>query len=206
MEISVIAVGEFAANCYVLSEGSRGIVIDPGADGEAIMAVLENKGLTVEAIINTHGHFDHIGANGAIKAAYDAPLYIHEADELCLQDAYRNLSLWAGCGSITSPLADCLLAGGDVLQLGGLEVQVLHTPGHSPGSTCLKAGDMLFTGDTLFAGSVGRVDFPEASGEQLMDSIRNVILPLASELTIYPGHGPASTLRTEKQHNPFLRW
>ncbi|NMB12278.1 MAG: MBL fold metallo-hydrolase, partial [Firmicutes bacterium] len=76
----------------------------------------------------------------------------------------------------------------------------------SPGSICLKAGDMLFTGDTLFAGSVGRVDFPEASGEQLMDSIRHVILPLASELTIYPGHGPASTLRTEKQHNPFLRW
>jgi hydroxyacylglutathione hydrolase len=206
MEISVVAVGEFAANCYILSKGGRGIVIDPGADGEAIMAVLEEQGLQVEAIINTHGHFDHIGANGAIKAATDVPLYIHKGDELCLQDARRNLSLWAGSGSILSPLADYLLTGDEVLELAGLEVEVLHTPGHSPGSICLKVGNVLFTGDTLFAGSVGRVDFPEASGEQLMESLRNVILPLASEMTIYPGHGPASTLRTEKLHNPFLRW
>lgn len=205
MEIRVITVGGFAANCYVVHKDGRGIIIDPGADAKAIMAITDQQGLKVEAIINTHGHFDHIGANGAIKRAFDAPLYIHRGDEPCLKDAKVNLSLWAGVETVTSPPADYLLSGGELLELAGLRVEVLHTPGHSPGSICLRMGGVLFTGDTLFAGSVGRTDFPGACGEKLMDSLRNVIMPLPWETVIYPGHGSASRLDAEIKYNPFLR-
>ncbi|NLJ25749.1 MAG: MBL fold metallo-hydrolase [Firmicutes bacterium] len=205
MEIGVIAVGGFAVNCYVVYEKGRGIVIDPGADAKTILAFTEQQGLEIEAIINTHGHFDHIGANGAIKNAFDAPLYIHWEDEPCLKDAKRNLSVWAGLEAMVSPPADYLLSGGEVLEVAGLRVEVLHTPGHSPGSICLSLGGVLFTGDTLFAGSVGRTDFPGASGEKLMDSLHNVIMPLPLETVVYPGHGPASRLEAEMKHNPFLR-
>ncbi|NMB44942.1 MAG: MBL fold metallo-hydrolase [Firmicutes bacterium] len=206
MEITAITVGEFAANCYVVGNEGRGIVIDPGSDSEQILAVVDKQGLELEAIINTHGHFDHIGANGAIKDAADARLYIHRADERCLRDAGLNLSLWTSSGAVSSPPAECLLSGGELLELAGLELQVLHTPGHSPGSICLSVGNALFTGDTLFAGSIGRVDFPGSSGEQLIQSLRDVILPMAADVVIYPGHGPASTLGAEKQHNLFLSW
>lgn len=205
MEIKLIAAGEFAANCYVVHKDGRGIIIDPGADAEAIMAALDEEGLKIEAIINTHGHFDHIGANGVIKSVFDAPLYIHRGDEAFLEDAKRNLSLWAGLEAVVSPPADHLLSGGEFLELAGLKVEILHTPGHSPGSICLKVGGVLFTGDTLFAGSVGRTDFPGSSREQLKDSLRNVVLSLPSETVVYPGHGPASRLETEVKYNPFLR-
>lgn len=206
MEISAIAVGEFAANCYVVHKKGRGIIIDPGADAKTIMAVIDQQGLEIEAIINTHGHFDHIGANGAIKSAFDAPLYIHREDEPCLKDAKQNLSVWAGLEAMVSPPADYLLSGSEVLEVAGLRVEVLHTPGHSPGSICLGVGGALFTGDTLFAGSVGRTDFPGASGEKLMDSLLNVIMPLPGKTVIYPGHGPASQLEAELKYNPFLRY
>lgn len=197
-------VGEYAANCYVISNGGRGIVIDPGSEGEAIVAVIKEQALSLEAIFNTHGHFDHIGANGTVKAATQAALYIHRGDELCLRDGRENLSVSVGFEAITSPPADHVLSGGEILQLAGLKVQILHTPGHSRGSICLYIGEVLFTGDTLFAGSIGRADFPGASGEELMDSLRNILMPLPSETVIYPGHGPASTIGREKRDNPFL--
>ena len=204
MEITLLIVGELAVNCYLVSREGRAVVIDPGDDVEVILGALEERNLKLEGIINTHGHFDHIGANGALKEATTALLYIHRGDAPCLQDAAANLSQWAGLGPVVSPAADVLLSGGEVLELAGLEFEVLHTPGHSPGGICLKVGDVLFTGDTLFAGSVGRVDFPGSSWEVLMKSLNEVILPLAPETMIYPGHGPASTLGAEKQNNPFL--
>ncbi|NLY51755.1 MAG: MBL fold metallo-hydrolase [Firmicutes bacterium] len=204
MEITLLTVGELAVNCYLVSQEDRAVVIDPGDDAEVILGVLEERSLKLEGIINTHGHFDHIGANGALKEATEAALYIHRGDAQCLQDAGANLSQWAGLGPVVSPPADELLSGGEVLQLAGLEFEVFHTPGHSPGCICLKVENVLFTGDTLFAGSVGRVDFPGSSWESLMKSLKEVILPLDPDTVIYPGHGPASTLRAEKEHNPFL--
>ncbi len=204
MEIKLFTVGELGVNCYLVSENGKAVVIDPGGDGEAILRVLQEKSLQLEGIINTHGHFDHIGANGQLKAATKAPLYIHREDAGYLQDPEANLSLWAGLGPVVSPPADVLLSGGEVLELAGLAFEVLHTPGHSPGGICLKVGNVLFTGDTLFSGSVGRVDFPGSSWEKLVRSITEVILPLDPDTVIYPGHGPASTLKAEKQQNPFL--
>ncbi|NLJ86174.1 MAG: MBL fold metallo-hydrolase [Firmicutes bacterium] len=204
MDILVMEVGDIGANCYIVSQGQRAVVIDPGADGEAILDALNKRGLSLAGIINTHGHFDHIGANGTLKAATDAPLYIHRLDEPLLADAYGNLSLWGGTGQILSPPADGLLEGGEELKLAGLSIKVLHTPGHTPGCICLQVDTALFTGDTLFAGSVGRVDFPNSSKADLMRSLQKVIMALPLDLVIYPGHGPSSTLRQEKENNPFL--
>ncbi len=203
MEITLLTVGELAVNCYIVSKKGRAVVIDPGDEPQVILRVLEEKSLNLEGIINTHGHFDHIGANGPLKAATEAQLYIHREDARCLQDAQANLSQWAGLGPVVSPPADVLLSGGEVLQLAGLELEVLHTPGHSPGGICLKVENVLFTGDTLFAGSVGRTDFPGSSWNELIRSITEVVLPLDPDTVIYPGHGPTSTLRAEKDHNPF---
>lgn len=204
MEITLLTVGELEVNCYLVSEKGRAVIIDPGGDPKAVLRALEEKSLKLEGIINTHGHFDHIGANGPLKAACGAPLYIHRDDRHCLGDAQVNLSMWAGLGPVVSPPADVLLSGGEALELAGLKFEALHTPGHSPGSICLKVEGVLFTGDTLFAGSVGRTDFPGSSWEALVDSLDQVILPLEPDTVIYPGHGPASTLRVEKQQNPFL--
>jgi glyoxylase-like metal-dependent hydrolase (beta-lactamase superfamily II) len=204
MEITVMAVGANAANCYIIGQGKRGMVVDPGADGERILAALDERGLQLEAIINTHGHFDHIGANGALIAATGAALYIHEQDAPMLTDTSKNLAVWAGVQEILSPPPDHLVRGGEVLHLAGLDMQILHTPGHTPGCICVQVGDVLFTGDTLFAGSVGRVDLPGSSQAALVDSLHNVIMALPAHLVIYPGHGPCSTLRQEREQNPFL--
>ncbi|NLK08036.1 MAG: MBL fold metallo-hydrolase [Firmicutes bacterium] len=204
MEILGLAVGPTGANCYIITHNGSGIIIDPGAEGERILQILDERKLKIEAVINTHGHFDHIGANADIKKATDAPLYIHETDAPMLPDPNNNLAVWAGVTDISSPPADKLLQGGEVLPFAGLEATILHTPGHTPGCICIKIGDALFSGDTLFAGSVGRTDLPGSSETALYKSINEVILPLPKHTAIYPGHGPASTLGRERRENPFL--
>lgn len=203
MQVKRIEVGELATNCYIVHKGSKAVVIDPGADSKAILATLAALGVKLEAIINTHGHFDHVGANAAVKAATGADIYIHRDDALMLVDEKRNLSEWAG-GAITSPPADILLTGGQKLILADLEFKVIHTPGHTPGGVCLQVEQVVFTGDTLFAGSVGRTDFPYASSAQLMQSLQEKIKPLPPDLVVYPGHGPTSTIGREKETNPYL--
>lgn len=205
MEITVMAVGTNGANCYIVGKGEQGIVIDPGSEGERILRQIDERGLQIQAIINTHGHFDHIGANGVLATTTGAPLYIHRQDALMLTDANRNLAAWAGMGEVVSPPADHLLQGGEVLDLGGLKLKILHTPGHTPGCICIQIGDTLFTGDTLFAGSVGRVDLPGSSQAALANSLQSVILALPSHMAICPGHGPSSTLQQERDENPFLQ-
>ncbi|NMB25380.1 MAG: MBL fold metallo-hydrolase [Firmicutes bacterium] len=203
--MAVMAVGANGANCYIVGRDQQGIVIDPGSEGERILKLVDERGLQIKAIINTHGHFDHIGANDILRATTGAPLYIHEQDAPMLTDANKNLATWAGMGEVISPPADNLLHGGEVLDFGGLKLQILHTPGHTPGCICIQIGDTLFTGDTLFAGSVGRVDLPGSSQSALANSLHNVILALPSHMAIYPGHGPSSTLRHEREQNPFLQ-
>ncbi len=204
IEVTKIEVGQFETNCYILTprEGGESVVIDPGANPECILSHLE--GLTVRYIINTHGHCDHIGANGVVKAATGAEILIHEDDAPMLTNPQGNLSILWGQGVTSSP-ADRCLEGEEEIRLDGFSLKVIHTPGHSPGGICLLWDRLLFSGDTLLAGSVGRTDLPGASWSVLLQSIRERLLTLDNEVVIKPGHGPSSTIGEEKRWNPFLR-
>lgn len=200
-----LPVGILQTNCYIFwdSLSREAIVIDPGAEPENILSVIIREKLNLKCIVNTHGHADHIGANQAIRSRTSARLYIHPADQEMLVDARKNMSLSFGL-SIISPPADSMLLEGAVLSIGPWNLTVRETPGHSPGSICLIGEGRLFSGDTLFAGSIGRTDIPGGDSELLLESIRRRILPLPPETQVFPGHGPLTTLEKEKSQNPFL--
>lgn len=209
MNIQKMMVGPLQANCYILSD-DRGAaaIIDPGGDGETIADCIERENLEPAAIIDTHGHIDHIAANAFLKEKYGCPLLIHEDDADALTDPSLNLSM-LGFGRVNSPPADRILQDGDRIPVGDLELEVIATPGHSPGGICLllPAGagpPRLFSGDTLFASGVGRTDFPGGSMSELLDSIRTRLLTLPEETVVYPGHGPQTSIGEEKKSNPFL--
>ncbi len=203
MEVKGLVVGELGVNTYIIAGDGEGVVIDPGAEGERIMAMIEGMGLTIRYIINTHGHFDHTGANGLIKERTGATLAIHREDVELLERAPYQASLF-GLSSPPSPGPDLVLKDGDRIRVKDLEMEIIHTPGHTKGSISILVGGVLFTGDTLFAGSVGRTDLPGGSYDDLIRSIRERILPLPEDTLIYPGHGPSTTLGQEKAVNPFL--
>lgn len=201
LEINTVGV-----NCYIVGceETKEAAVIDPGGNPKAVLNLLEQEGLKAVYIINTHGHIDHIGGNRGVKDATGAQILIHEADAKMLTNAVANFSFLFG-GKVTSPPADKFLEEGDVIKIGKtVQLEVIHTPGHSPGSICLKTGDIIFVGDTLFQCSVGRTDFPGGSHTQLIKNIREKLLCYDDDVVCYPGHGPATTIGFEKQHNPFL--
>ena len=205
MLFETLAVGPFQSNCYVLADGAGGpaAVVDPGDEAGRILALLRDRGLTVSHILLTHGHLDHIGAVRAVKEATGAAVCIHPLDAPMLEDPSRNLS--AGSGRpVTAPEPDRLLEDGEELQVGSLRLRVLHTPGHTPGGVCFLLDDRVLSGDTLFAGTIGRSDFPGGDMEQLLESIRTKLLPLPDHLLVCPGHGDATTIGEEKQGNPFL--
>ncbi|AOQ24410.1 Hydroxyacylglutathione hydrolase GloC [Moorella thermoacetica] len=206
MFLKTLVVGPLGANCYLIGcpETGEGAVIDPGAEGERILAAAREAGLNIKQIINTHGHGDHIGANGAIKAATGAAILIHRADAHYLTDPGRNLSVLLGSRE-ASPPADRLLEEDDTIAIGKtVTLRVIHTPGHTPGGICLHGEGLVFTGDTLFAGSIGRTDFPGGSYSQLISSIKEKLFTLDDALEVYPGHGPASTIGSERVDNPFF--
>ncbi len=200
-----LSVGAMDSNCYIIGDQGEGIVVDPGAEAKRILKAIDNLGLKIKCIVLTHGHIDHIGALAEVQEATGAEVCIHAEDAQQLTDASKNLSIYVG-PKFSVKAADRLLQDGDIIQVGGLEVEVIHTPGHTRGGITLKCGnDLLITGDTLFAGSVGRSDFPGGSHSQLIASIKNKLLNFPDETVVYPGHGPASTIEEEKKHNPFLR-
>ncbi|MEK7854390.1 MAG: MBL fold metallo-hydrolase, partial [candidate division NC10 bacterium] len=178
-------------------------LFDPGMESEAVADVLARERLTVTAIINTHGHFDHVFGNAYFKAKTGAPLLMHRAD-LDLVKRLEEQSLYFGFRATPSPPPDRFLEEGDEVRVGGIRLRVLHTPGHSPGGICLVTDGTAFVGDTLFAGSIGRTDLPGGSAETLLTSIREKLLTLPDDTVIYPGHGPATTIGHERRHNPFL--
>jgi len=211
MNVRRLTVGPLQANCYVVWDkaGGSAAIIDPGGDPEDIISVVEDEKLKPVVLINTHGHIDHIAANRAIKERYDIPLLIHSEDSASLTDPGLNLSAM-GFGRLDSPPSDRELQDGDEILVGEIMLKVISTPGHTPGGICLLISrsdqpDVIITGDTLFAGGVGRTDFPGGSWSLLMESIRNRLLSFPDETIILPGHGPHSTIGEERKSNPFLR-
>lgn len=201
MILETIVVTQMEANCYVLGcqRTKEAIVIDPGGDYEKVKRRIEENGLKVKCIVNTHGHIDHIGAN----AEFGVPVWIHRLDADFLRDPAKSLSAAFG-GLYISPPPSRLLEDGDEVKFGEISLRVIHTPGHTPGGISLKYDDIVFTGDTLFCGGVGRTDFPYSSEDLLFESIRERLLIFDDKTVIYPGHGPSSTIGEERRSNPFI--
>jgi len=199
-------VGPIGANCYIFGdEATRDVfVIDPGDEPERILEALRRLGARPQALVNTHGHFDHIQGVDAVRRATGAPFWIHEAEREILDHGPARAKMLFGLDLPPSPTPDRWLVDGDRLQVGGLALTVRHTPGHSPGGVCLLGDGLAFVGDTLFAGSIGRTDLPGADMATLFASIARVLLPLPDDTICFPGHGPETTIGEEKRSNPFL--
>jgi len=199
--IKKIIVGPLESNCYLFGdEATKEIfVIDPGGDYREIKSVIDKNGMKPKAVINTHGHGDHIGAN----KEFGIPVWIHRLDADFLMDPSKNLSGAFGF-FLKTKTASRLVEDKDILNIGKYSLEVIHTPGHTPGSICLKAESVIFTGDTLFCEGIGRTDFAYGSEEDIMDSIKEKLFTLKDSYVIYPGHGPSSTIGNEKTSNPFV--
>ncbi|SLM29287.1 putative Hydroxyacylglutathione hydrolase [Desulfamplus magnetovallimortis] len=206
MIVKSLEVGPIMANCYILGceKTKEAAVIDPGDDSDRILMTLAENKLKVKYIINTHGHFDHVGANKKMKEATGAPIMIHAEDEPMLSQLNRAAASF-GLSAENSPGADKNLNDGDSISFGDITLNVIHTPGHSRGGVCLYTKGYLFVGDTLFAGSIGRTDLPGGDYNTLISSIKEKLFSLPDDTCVYTGHGPETTLAREKRSNPFLR-
>ena len=205
MIVKKLVVGPFASNCYIIGSESNkeGAIIDPGAEAEEILKNVKDLGLNIKFIVLTHGHIDHIGALKEVKETTGAEVAIHTDEAKSLHE--RSLATVFGLSYPPPPPPDRLLKGGDSIDIGDLHLLVVHTPGHSPGGICLLGEGVVFSGDTLFNFGIGRYDLPGGSGSQLMDSIHTKLMVLPDNTIVYPGHGPATTIGTERRGNPFLR-
>ena len=205
MRIAGFAAGPFQTNCYVVSNGNRAFVIDPGMGAhEAVSQLVQEQGLTVEAVVLTHGHIDHIRD----AAAFGLETFIHPADAFMLlrgegvSEQARQLYDASAMPPIDNPTH---IEDGQTLTVAGVELRVVHAPGHSPGCVMLVADGVVFSGDVLFRGSIGRTDLPDSDPEQMRESLRGPVWELDDELQVLPGHGPATTVAQERATNPYLR-
>ena len=201
INIEKFIVGPIETNCYVVYNDKTkiGFLIDPGLFSEDIEKFIDEKGIHIKNIINTHGHGDHISGNG--KFGY--PVLIHKEDQSFLKNPVKNLSIFTG-GVSLSPKAERLLNDGDIIEDGGIKMKVIHTPGHTPGGICLKMDDVLFSGDTLFMEGVGRTDFMYGDQNKLISAIKEKLLTLNDDIKVLPGHGPETTIGHERKNNPFF--
>lgn len=205
-------VGPLGCNCYVVGDPAtkEAIVIDPGGDAKRLIEELVRLGVTVKAIVATHAHFDHLIAGQELRAHTGAPFHLHDSDRFLLDWWHESGRLFLGVELPPPPEIDSHAGEGLVLEAGSTRLEVLHTPGHSPGSISLVGAGALFSGDALFAGSVGRTDLPGGDTGVLVDAIKSKLFAFGDETPVYPGHGEATTVGEEKERNPFVgrnaRW
>jgi hydroxyacylglutathione hydrolase len=204
LTVAAFAVGPFQENAYLVVDprDRRAVLIDPGDEAERLLRAVDAAGAELEAIWLTHAHVDHVGAIAAIKRRADVPIYVHPLERPLYQSAAQH-GLLFGVRIEPPPPADRELADGDTLTVGSLAFGVMHVPGHAPGHVVIHGHGVAFVGDCLFAGSIGRTDLPLANGAQLARSLER-ICALPDDTIVYPGHGPATTIATEKASNPFL--
>lgn len=194
MKIDTLVLGQLQTNCYLVAdEDGAAVVIDPAAAPKLILQTAREKGLQIRAVLLTHGHFDHVGGVRDVAEALRCPVWMHE-NELTLPEYLTDGKLYYTDGYDE----------GDTVTVGKLTFTVLHTPGHTPGSVCLRCGTALFSGDTLFAGSCGRTDFSGGSGAEMCKSLRR-LAEIPDNLAVYPGHGEETTLAREREENPYFR-
>ncbi len=201
MEVHCLSVGPLGTNCYIVSSGKDSLVVDPGEDASEILSVIREKGLSVNAIIVTHGHFDHYIAAGALQEALGAPVYTGADDLSALRDP-GWMAEYMPPGYI-APKEIKGLSDGDTVSAGELTFRVISTPGHSPGSVCLYSPGVLLSGDLLFMGSIGRTDLPGGDSRAIRESLVKVGR-LPDDTVVYPGHGPSTTIGEEKASNPYM--
>ncbi|MFA9407682.1 MAG: MBL fold metallo-hydrolase [Candidatus Dadabacteria bacterium] len=207
MIIKCIPGGIFLTNCYILGdeETNEGILIDPGEQMDEILSEVRNSGLKITKIVNTHTHIDHVAGVQQAKEELGVPFYLHPEDEPVLQALPEAAARFPQFGNVRVPKIDVYIEEGDEIEIGSLKAKVLHTPGHSWGSVCFVIDDHVFSGDTLFAGSVGRVDLTGGTSmRELVGSIKSKLMPLPDSYNVYPGHGPFTTIGIERRSNPFI--
>ncbi len=206
MEMKHYCVGQVATNCYfaINEETKEMLVIDPGDSAQMLAEKIKKEGLKPKAVLLTHGHFDHAMAAEELAELFGIPVYAHEAEKDTLEDSGKNVSIMVGRRD--SYHADVYVRDGEILELAGMELKVLHTPGHTAGGCCyyLEKEKVLFSGDTLFCQSVGRTDFPGGSMSKLVRSIKEKLMALPDEVRVYPGHMGLTTIGTERARNPYL--
>ena len=208
MIIKALVVGPFASNCFIVGseKTKQGIIIDPGADPKNILRTVRDLDLSIVFIVATHNHIDHIGALRPVKDETGAAFAVHEADAKGALPALVGRMMGLMMGSLKSPpQPDRLLKDGDIIEAGDLKFKVLHTPGHTPGGISLLCNGVVFSGDTLFNLGIGRTDMSGGDYGKLMESIATKLMVLPDDTVVYPGHGPETTIGTEKKWNPFLR-
>jgi len=205
MVLIQLCVGPLQVNCYILADEKTkdAMIIDPGDDAGDILRVIKENGFKVRYIVLTHAHFDHTGANKDLKEVTGAEILMHQDDRRLLESAANQGSMF-GMRSSASPPADRYVKHGEVITTGEVSLKVLHTPGHSPGGICLLGQGLVFTGDALFAGSIGRTDLPGGDFQALIRSIKMNLMTLPDDTKVYSGHGPSSTIGFERNENPFL--
>ncbi len=205
MKFQGFAVGSYYSNCYIVGSEStkEAAIIDPGADFNKIDRIINELNLTPKMILLTHYHGDHIGAVLEIVEKYNTKVYIHKDDAVPLADSNINFSKQI-IGKSISIKPDVLLNDGDILELGELKFEIIHTPGHTKGGICIKVDNIMMTGDTLFNKSIGRTDLPGGSYEELINSVKEKIFTQSEDIVIYPGHNSPSTIKSEKLGNPFF--
>jgi len=206
MRIHTFALGPFQTNTYLVEDEAAGeaMLVDPTMDSESVADVIAARGLRLPLIVNTHGHIDHVFGDAFFKRQTGAMLAIHRDDAAWLGSLAQQARMF-GLAALRAVQPDRLLADGDVINIGSLAFQVIHTPGHTPGGVCLYRHGVLMSGDTLFAAGIGRTDLPGGDYDVLMNSIKQRLLVLPDETIVYSGHGAATTIGTEKEENPFLQ-
>jgi hydroxyacylglutathione hydrolase len=204
VEVHTLVVGSLRTNCYVLESERESIIVDPGDEGDRILRLIKDLECRPTRIIATHTHFDHVLAVNTIQKTLNVPFLIHRDDLPLLESMQSRVRQFMGFEVPPPPSVDGFLKDGEILMLGNEKMSVLHTPGHSPGSISIATGETVLTGDALFNQSIGRTDLPGGDLKTLLQSIREKLFKLDDETTVYPGHGPETTIGDEKLANPFV--